>query len=79
MGLIETALDYVSIKSALILLVVVYVLRWIYIRIDEATRLRRLGVRGPRVKSYLPFGKGASPVTPKHESRAAGANKRDRN
>ncbi|KAI2633704.1 cytochrome P450 52A11 [Hypomontagnella submonticulosa] len=56
MGLIETALDYVSIKSALILLVVVYVLRWIYIRIDEATRLRRLGVRGPRVKSYLPFG-----------------------
>ncbi|KAI2465077.1 cytochrome P450 52A11 [Annulohypoxylon bovei var. microspora] len=57
MGLIETALDYVSIKFTLILLGAILVLRMIHSSIDERTRLRRLGASGgPKVKINLPFG-----------------------
>ncbi|OTA86769.1 hypothetical protein M434DRAFT_81844 [Hypoxylon sp. CO27-5] len=56
MGLIETVLDHVSISSVLILLGIVFVARMIYLSIDENTRLGRLGVRGHKVKSRLPFG-----------------------
>lgn len=57
MGLIETALDHVSFKSAFIVLGVVYALWTIYVKIDETARLRRLGVPGPQIKSNAPFGK----------------------
>ncbi|KAI1082964.1 cytochrome P450 52A11 [Whalleya microplaca] len=56
MGLIETALDYTSPKSILIFLGVAYVLLKLYISINEATRLSRMGVRGPKIKSVFPFG-----------------------
>ncbi|KAI1142901.1 cytochrome P450 52A11 [Hypoxylon sp. FL0543] len=44
MGLVEAALDHVSIKSVLILLGVIFVVRMIHLSIDENTRLRRLGL-----------------------------------
>ncbi|KAI1106644.1 cytochrome P450 52A11 [Jackrogersella minutella] len=56
MGLIEAALDYVSIKNILVLFTIHFFLRMICRSIDENIRLRRLGVRGSRVKSNMPFG-----------------------
>ncbi|KAI0890726.1 cytochrome P450 52A11 [Annulohypoxylon maeteangense] len=57
MGLIETALDYVSIKSILIILGSILALWMIYAEINDNIRLRRLGARGStRIKSVLPFG-----------------------
>ncbi|KAH9908899.1 cytochrome P450 52A11 [Xylariomycetidae sp. FL2044] len=56
MGLIEEGLDRVSTKSFFISLGIVFVLWRVYLKVDEITRLRRLGVRGPRIKSRLPFG-----------------------
>ncbi|KAI1765335.1 cytochrome P450 52A11 [Hypoxylon sp. FL1150] len=56
MGLIESALDYVSLTSVFIAIGVLFTLQQLYFRIDENVRLRRLGLRGPKVKSYVPFG-----------------------
>ncbi|KAI1461748.1 cytochrome P450 52A11 [Annulohypoxylon moriforme] len=57
MGLIETALDYVSIKSILLFLGAILALRMIYYDINDNIRLRRLGARGAaKVKFVLPFG-----------------------
>ncbi|KAH9994168.1 cytochrome P450 52A11 [Xylariaceae sp. FL0662B] len=56
MGLVETALTYSSVKSVSIFVAVSLVLWRIYIHIDKATRLRRLGLRGPRLKISLPWG-----------------------
>ncbi|KAI1213781.1 cytochrome P450 52A11 [Annulohypoxylon truncatum] len=57
MGLIETALDYVSIRFVLLFLGAVLALRMVYNSIDENNRLRRLGAPGvTKVKSALPFG-----------------------
>lgn len=57
MGLIESAVGYVSLTSVLIVVSVLFALRRVYLSIDENTRLRRLGLRGPKVKSYVPLGK----------------------
>ncbi|KAI1335890.1 glycoside hydrolase family 20 protein [Xylariaceae sp. FL0016] len=49
-------LDHTSTKSIVIFFVVTFVLWRVYVKVDELTKLRRLGMRGPRIKSSLPFG-----------------------
>ncbi|KAI0843046.1 cytochrome P450 52A11 [Hypoxylon sp. FL0890] len=56
MGLVETALGYVSMSSVLLFLGVIFLVRTIYLSIDEDIRLRRLGVRGHHMNNKLPFG-----------------------
>ncbi|KAI0175765.1 cytochrome P450 52A11 [Hypoxylon sp. FL1284] len=56
MGLIEAAWESASPTSALIVAGVLFALWQLYIEIDETTRIRRLGVRGPKIKSKVPFG-----------------------
>ncbi|KAI2615638.1 cytochrome P450 52A11 [Hypoxylon sp. NC1633] len=55
MALIDTVLNYAFVKSALIFLGIGYVLWCVYVGVDESRRLRRLGVRGPQIKSNVPF------------------------
>ncbi|CAJ2500951.1 Uu.00g038040.m01.CDS01 [Anthostomella pinea] len=56
MGLVEEGLDHASTKSIFVFIGVTFVLWRIYLKVDELTRLRRLGARGPRIKSRVPFG-----------------------
>src|SRR4051794_30975207 len=59
MGLIETLLEHVSLRSAsnaLLLVVVAYVLHSVYVSIDKNRRLRRLGARPPKIRNKLPWG-----------------------
>ncbi|KAI1634446.1 cytochrome P450 [Biscogniauxia mediterranea] len=56
MGLTEAVLDPVSIKAALIFLGITFALWRVYLKIDEITRLRRLGRCGPKLNSSFPFG-----------------------
>ncbi|KAI0593377.1 cytochrome P450 52A11 [Biscogniauxia sp. FL1348] len=55
MGLAEAVLDPVSIKVTLIFFSIFFVLWRIYLKIDEITRLRKLGRCGPKLASRLPF------------------------
>ncbi|XXG94096.1 hypothetical protein Hte_000348 [Hypoxylon texense] len=56
MGLIEAAWDFVSLKIVFFLAGIVIALWRVYLEVNETTRLRRLGLRGPRIKSNVPFG-----------------------
>lgn len=56
MGLVEDALVHVSPQSAGLALGVGTVLYFTYKKIDEVSRLSKLGPRGQRVISKLPFG-----------------------
>lgn len=57
MGLIEELLEHVSVTTTLLVAVAAYILYKIHISIDKHYRLRRLGVRAPRLRHKLPFGK----------------------
>lgn len=59
MGLVETALEHVTIKAVAIFGVVAWFLWIIVQRFDEAVRLRRLapGTRGQTLNARLPGGK----------------------
>lgn len=57
MALVEEVLEHLSVSNAFLILVLGFVLYQACKRIDETIRLRRLGVRGPRVPNKLPFGK----------------------
>ena len=56
MGLVEDALVHVSPQSAGLALGVGTVLYFTYKKIDEVSRLSKLGPRGQRIASKLPFG-----------------------
>jgi len=57
MGLIEEMLERVSITTALLVAVAAYILYKVCVRVDKHYRLKRLGVRAPRIRHKLPFGK----------------------
>jgi hypothetical protein len=57
MGLIEVLLERVSITSALLGTVALYIIYNVYVNIDKSIRLKRLpGVPAPKVKTKLPLG-----------------------
>lgn len=56
MGLVETFLGHVSAKSVVAFIVCALVVRFIFQRIDERIRVRRLGRPGRQVTSYVPWG-----------------------
>ena len=57
MALVEEIVHNLSVKSVLIFLGIGFALWKIYLRIDEAVRLRRLGgARANEIPSWLPFG-----------------------
>jgi hypothetical protein len=66
MGVIELLVGRVSLTSALLAAVAVYVLYKVYVRIDKGIRLRRLpGVpSAPKIAAKLPFGKFSPYVIP---------------
>ena len=55
MGVIEELFGSFSLKPALLVLVVGYVLYRIFLRIEEHTKLSRLGARAPELQGILPF------------------------
>ncbi|KAI5927615.1 cytochrome P450 52A11 [Camillea tinctor] len=56
MGLAQAVSDPVSIKATLVFISITFILWMIYLKIDEMARFRRLGRRGPKLVSRLPFG-----------------------
>ncbi|KAI0021020.1 cytochrome P450 [Xylariomycetidae sp. FL0641] len=56
MGLVEEVMGHASAKSVAIFFFVTFALWRVYLKVDEITRLRRLGQRGPKVNSTWPFG-----------------------
>lgn len=56
MALVEEVIEHSSVGNAFLFLTLGYVLYQVYKRVDETIRLRKLGVRGPRVPNKLPFG-----------------------
>lgn len=57
MGLIEAALEHLSLKFTLSFLVVAYTVWHVLNRINEHRRIRKLGQYGPYLRSKLPFGR----------------------
>ena len=57
MGLIEELVERVSITTALLVAAAAYILYKVCVSVDKHYRLKRLGLRAPRVRHKLPFGK----------------------
>ncbi|KAF4459705.1 n-alkane-inducible cytochrome P450 [Fusarium albosuccineum] len=56
MGLVETFLGQVSLRSTLIILIAAYTVYYVICRIHEHRRIRRLGNYGPYLRTYAPWG-----------------------
>lgn len=61
MGLIEELLEHVSVLKALLVAAIAYILYKVCVKVDEHSRLKRLGARAPKIRHRLPFGKCSSP------------------
>lgn len=59
MGLLEAALDHVSVKWAVLWLFGSFVVYLAVSRTVEEIKIRRLGTHGPAMRSHLPFGEQA--------------------
>lgn len=64
MGLIETILGRVTVPSVIAFVIGALVLRHVAILLNEHIRLRRIGVRGKSLETWVPFGTFNAPYAP---------------